>query len=112
MPKYTECILSDKPCTDCNMCDMCDLNSSKVCNNCFDCLDKKEGDYASIAIDEMLTEDNSLILDEIDLNELQKEAENPMDFITDDGLTLDVDAYDSELDEDIDPGYYDEEEED
>lgn len=96
MPKYKECIMTDdKPCTDCNMCDMCDLDPDKICNNCFDCIDKKNADYAGIEIDEILTEENSLVVDELDLMDLRKESENPMEYTHDDGDTLDESFYEN-----------------
>lgn len=86
MPKYKECIMTDDtPCTDCDMCDMCDLDPDKICNNCYQCIDNPDADYAGIEIDEVLTEDNSIILDEFELNELQKESEDMMDFNPDEG---------------------------
>ncbi len=96
MPKYVNCVLHDKLCDDCGNCDLCDLNSSKVCDSCCECIDDKNVDYRGVEIDEVLTDENSLIVDELDFKDLKKETDNPMDYSTDDGLTLDIESYDTE----------------
>ena len=36
-----QCILYDRPCTDCGECDRCDLDPSKICDNCCKCIEVK-----------------------------------------------------------------------
>jgi len=103
MPKYKECVMTDdKPCTDCNMCDMCDLDPDKICDNCYKCIDNKDADYNGVEIDDILTEDNSIIMDELDIDDQKRQARDPMKYVTDDGHTLEADAYDSEYDDESD----------
>ena len=33
-----DCILYDRPCTDCGECDMCELDPTKRCDNCMRCV--------------------------------------------------------------------------
>ena len=49
MEDEKQCVLYDRPCTDCGECDVCDLDPEKICDNCGKCLDFK--DSAVIKID-------------------------------------------------------------
>jgi hypothetical protein len=49
-----ECVLEDRPCTECGECDLCDLDPGKLCDNCCQCLEFPDGDFAKIMIDDIL----------------------------------------------------------
>ena len=53
MSKTKECVLEDRPCTECGECNICDLDRSKICDNCGECI-KEEADFKAIAIDDIL----------------------------------------------------------
>lgn len=59
MQSRKECVLYDRPCTECGECDRCDLNPEKTCDNCMQCV-KDESDYRAIRIDGVLTPEESL----------------------------------------------------
>ncbi len=48
--KRKECILYDRPCTDCGECLRCDLDPEKICDNCGACLEENMDDFASILL--------------------------------------------------------------
>jgi hypothetical protein len=49
-----ECVLEDRPCTECGECDLCDLDPSKLCDNCCQCIESPDGDFAEIMIEDIL----------------------------------------------------------
>lgn len=53
------CVLYDRPCTECGECNFCDLDPDKICDNCMACV-KTESDYRAIRIDGVLTPEESL----------------------------------------------------
>ncbi|MDR0396685.1 MAG: hypothetical protein LBH66_05225 [Oscillospiraceae bacterium] len=70
MPNPNDCVLYDRPCTECGECDRCDINPEKRCDNCMRCVgmpanradaSKKPGaDYRAVRIDGLLTPDEAL----------------------------------------------------
>ncbi len=48
-----QCILYDRPCTDCGECDRCDLDPSKICDNCCKCIEVKK-DFEEIKISRII----------------------------------------------------------
>lgn len=55
MSKFSEeCVLEDRPCTECGECDLCDLDPGKLCDNCCLCLEFPDRDFAKIMIDDIL----------------------------------------------------------
>lgn len=68
-----ECVIMDRECINCGECNICDLNPKKICDNCCKCIDI-DADYKSLEIDEII-EDESIILDEEDLENWKYEDE-------------------------------------
>ncbi|MDR2656593.1 MAG: hypothetical protein LBB86_02055 [Oscillospiraceae bacterium] len=70
MPYNVDCVLYDRPCTECGECDRCDIDSSKRCDNCMRCIGlspaadggetAERTDYRAIRIDGVLTPDEAL----------------------------------------------------
>lgn len=57
MQKQRECVLYDRPCTQCGECDFCDLNPLKICDNCGKCIEPTK-DFEEIKIDAILHNNN------------------------------------------------------
>lgn len=55
-----ECVLEDRPCTECGECDRCDLDPEKVCDNCLRCVKDEAADYRAIHIDGVLAPEEAL----------------------------------------------------
>lgn len=62
MKNNKDCVLQDRPCTECGECDRCDLDPEKTCDNCMQCIkgEGEEADYRAIRIDGVLTDDEIL----------------------------------------------------
>ncbi len=45
-----QCILYDRPCTDCGECDFCELDPRKRCDNCMKCVNGN-AEYRAVYID-------------------------------------------------------------
>lgn len=45
-----QCILYDRPCTDCGECDFCELDPNKRCDNCMKCVNGN-AEYRAVYID-------------------------------------------------------------
>ncbi len=67
MHNYHECVLYDRICIECGECDRCDLNPEKICDDCKKCL-LKDADYRAIRIDGILTPEETLEGEALDLN--------------------------------------------
>lgn len=59
MKNARECVLHDRPCTECGECDLCDLDPQKICDNCMRCVSDEETDFRAIRIDGVLTPEES-----------------------------------------------------
>ena len=79
-----ECVLMERECFGCGECDICDLNPNKICDNCCVCIDK-DADYKGIDIDEII-EDDSIILDQEDLEEWKYDEDYIVDYSEDESI--------------------------